>query len=156
MRYVLRAPLLALTALTLIAAGCGGGSDSTITPDSDGVVEIAMRDTRYEPDRIQVAVGDTVTFRFENEGAIAHEAFIGDEAAQEAHEAEMSASTMTTEHGAAMDPQADSADPGIPLRLEPGATGTLDYTFRESGTILIGCHEPGHWAAGMRAEIRIG
>ena len=37
----------------------------------------------------------------------------------------------------------------------PGATGELVYTFTRPGTVLIGCHEPGHYALGMRAVITV-
>jgi len=39
--------------------------------------------------------------------------------------------------------------------VAPGATGELVYTFTRPGTVLIGCHEPGHYALGMRAVITV-
>jgi uncharacterized cupredoxin-like copper-binding protein len=39
--------------------------------------------------------------------------------------------------------------------LPPGGTGDLTYTFRAGEDVLIGCHEPGHYAAGMRLAIAV-
>ena len=41
------------------------------------------------------------------------------------------------------------------ITVEPGSSGEITHTFTESGTILIGCHEPGHWEAGMKSTIAI-
>jgi len=35
------------------------------------------------------------------------------------------------------------------------ATVTLVYTFDHEGTLIIGCHVPGHYAAGMRGTITV-
>lgn len=35
------------------------------------------------------------------------------------------------------------------VRVAPGTTETLEYTFTELGHVLTGCHEPGHYEAGM-------
>lgn len=45
------------------------------------------------------------------------------------------------------------SDAGV---VEPGQTETFDYTFAsQAGEILAGCHEPGHYDAGMVAKITI-
>lgn len=41
------------------------------------------------------------------------------------------------------------------IAVEPGATGTLEYTFEQAGEILAGCHEPGHYEAGMVASMTV-
>jgi uncharacterized cupredoxin-like copper-binding protein len=129
---------------------CGDSDREVATPGDDDAVEITMKDNRFDPDRIRVRTGQKVTIRFDNEGALTHEAYIGDERAQEEHEAEMTAPKelpghdMGNEHG-----DADA------LRVEPGNTGSLEHTFDQTGTTLIGCHEPGHWAAGMRVRIEV-
>ena len=47
-------------------------------------------------------------------------------------------------------------DAGIPsLSLEPGETGEIVMTFDAGGTTIIGCHVPGHWAAGMRQDVTV-
>ena len=37
----------------------------------------------------------------------------------------------------------------------PGETGSLSMTFAEARSLLIGCHEPGHYEAGMRATLTV-
>ena len=37
--------------------------------------------------------------------------------------------------------------------LEPGETAEITHTF--DGATIIGCHEPGHWEAGMRLDIDV-
>jgi uncharacterized cupredoxin-like copper-binding protein len=41
------------------------------------------------------------------------------------------------------------------ISVEPGRSGTLVYGFTQPGRLEIGCHQPGHYAAGMIAEIRV-
>lgn len=47
----------------------------------------------------------------------------------------------------------DHSGDGQAIEVAPGATGDLTYTFDEPGTLLLGCHEPGHYEAGMVATI---
>ena len=41
------------------------------------------------------------------------------------------------------------------LTVEPGDTGELSYTFDEAGPVQIGCHEPGHFEAGMVLDVEV-
>jgi uncharacterized cupredoxin-like copper-binding protein len=104
-----------------------------------------------------------VTFHFENTGNATHDAFIGDAAAQLAHGEEMAAMTASTDSAPGSDSDGhDMGDmdgmhhgDGDALSLAPGGHGMLTYTFDEPGTYEIGCHQPGHYAAGMRVEITV-
>ena len=112
--------------------------------NADRVIEIeAADDFSFIPSEVSVAVGETVTFRVVNTGKIPHDFTIGDQEMQDDHEAEMSGGDM---HG--------GEDPNAML-LQPGETRELTWTFTDSGTILIGCHVPGHYAAGMKASLEI-
>jgi FtsP/CotA-like multicopper oxidase with cupredoxin domain len=42
------------------------------------------------------------------------------------------------------------------VTVQPGASQTLVYHFTQPGPLIIGCHEPGHYAAGMRADVTVG
>ena len=41
------------------------------------------------------------------------------------------------------------------VAVEPGATEMLEYTFEEAGEILAGCHEAGHYEAGMVTSMTV-
>ena len=158
----MRSRLLAVAlfgALSLTAAACGSGGKDVATPGDDGVIEVTMLDNRYEPDELRVKAGEKVKFRFENDGAVVHEAYIADEDAQQAHAREMNPTSDTPGHDMDMDTGASPTEPGDgsaePLRVEPGKSGTIERTFDQPGTFLIGCHEPGHWESGMRASIEV-
>lgn len=123
-------------ALGACATGSAGGSRT---------IDVTMDDDmRYAPDSFEFEVGDVVTFELRNEGELVHEMFIGDRAAHEAHEAEMREDPHSDAHG---DPAA--------ISVEPGATASLTYTFESAGELLAGCHEPGHYEAGMVASITV-
>jgi uncharacterized cupredoxin-like copper-binding protein len=151
--------LLALvpTAILLLAA-CGSDedddgsmtghdSDTTVADGStaDRTVEIKMVDNAFEPRTVDVELGETVRFVFENTGTAAHDAFIGDAEAQAAHEEEMS-EAEDMGHGA-VDDEA--------ITVDPGEEGELVHEFDQAGTIEIGCHEAGHYASGMKLDINI-
>ena len=132
-----------LTALVLIAllGACGGGDDGAAATRT---VEIEMRDIAFEPETLQVEQGEKIRFRFRNTGKLPHDAFIGDAEAQTDHEREMrDQDDGGHEHG----------DDGT--TVEPGQTGELTHTFAEAGTVEIGCHQRGHYDAGMKVTVTV-
>jgi uncharacterized cupredoxin-like copper-binding protein len=148
----LAAALIVSAGLLLVA--CGNDSSTA----SGQAIDITMTDNAYQPTQLSVPKGETVTLRFVNDGTVRHEAVLGDAAQQEAHQQEMSASTMMDNMD--MNPSS-GGDPGNmagdldAVVVEPGQTGTITTTFDQSGVILIGCHQPGHWEAGMKATIHV-
>lgn len=115
--------------------------------DADRTIEIEMLDSlRFEPETVDVQVGETITFALTNSGEIVHEFLIGDEEYQQEHAeemAEMNGGTMG--HG----------DRPNGIELDPGETGELTWTFTEEGELLYGCHEPGHYEGGMVGTINV-
>jgi uncharacterized cupredoxin-like copper-binding protein len=137
---------LVLIAIALLLAACSSGGSSTTSPTASAgprTIDVTMSDELlFEPTTFTVSAGETVTFRVHNAGRTLHEFYVGDEAAQAEHEAVMAEMGMA--HG-------DESDIGV----EPGATGSLEYTFADPGELLVGCHQPGHYAGGMRATIQV-
>jgi uncharacterized cupredoxin-like copper-binding protein len=41
------------------------------------------------------------------------------------------------------------------ITVDPGKTGELTHTFDRTGTVEIGCHQPGHYAAGMKLAVTV-
>ena len=117
-------------------------AEPSTAPES-GEVEVVMSDAmRFAPDPITVKAGEEVTFVVRNEGVIVHEFFVGTEEEQAEHADEMAEGGMRHGH--------DNA-----LSLKAGETGSLTMTFAEAGSLLVGCHEPGHYEAGMKASLVI-
>lgn len=153
MRLV-RLPLLAGTAaLVTLAAACGGTTPSASTANVGGgatpvdsrTVEVAMLDIEFDQTTLTVNAGETIDFRFTNNGKIAHDAFIGDAAAQMDHEIEMADMGDASGH-----PMEEAA-----IVVQPGDAGQLSYAFTEPGTYEVGCHQPGHYAAGMKIDVAV-
>jgi uncharacterized cupredoxin-like copper-binding protein len=143
--------VLALTS-ALVLAGCGDDDQGAASTAADRVVTVTMTDNAFDPAGLTVAAGETVTFRFENRGAAVHEAVIGDGAYQSAHSDAMDTidATPGTEH----DLSGASAGSEVVV-VQPGDSWDLTYTFIEAGTLLIGCHQPGHYESGMSAAITV-
>lgn len=134
-------------ALAILLAACGSDDpDTETTTPADRTVEIEMADNSFAPTDIEVTMGETVEFVFTNAGEVAHDAFIGSADDQAAHEDEMrDAEEMG--HGA----EADDA-----VTVEPGDEASLVYTFGDAGTVEVGCHQPGHYASGMKVDVNVG
>lgn len=124
-----RSTVLSVIGALLVA--CSGASES---PAGEArIVAVSMfDDMRYDPGELEFSVGQRVRFEVTNEGSVPHELFIADTAGQEEHAAEM----------AGMDGEMGHDEPGL-VRVEPGATETLEYTFKEAGQLLGACHEQG-------------
>lgn len=113
---------------------------------ADRIIEVATLDTfRFTPDPITVQVGETVTFRITNDGNVPHDVVLDDKDGQDAHEAEMAA--MAAGGNMTM------ADEVNGFALSSGESKDMTWTFTEAGTVFLGCHQPGHYAAGMIASV---
>jgi uncharacterized cupredoxin-like copper-binding protein len=152
----MRLPRLALVpaAALLVAACSSGGATPTASsaatssaPSASAAatrIEVTLTDSlKIEPASMTVPAGVPVTFVVTNSGVTDHEFYLGDEAAQTAHEAEMQ------EMGAM------GHDDPEGIAVDPGETRELTYTFNEPGETLAGCHVVGHYGGGMKATITI-
>ena len=131
---------------SVVAAGCGGSDHESHGSSADAkatrTINVVMKEFAYEPAAVTVNAGETVKFVFRNEGAVVHDAFLGDEAAQAEHEREMAAGDDHEGHEA--------------IKVDPGKTGELTHTFGKAGeALIIGCHETGHYAAGMKLTVTV-
>ena len=159
--------LLALAVGVFVVAGCGDdtGSDTTThdeeahsegfpfgepadAGDADRTIEIEVgNELVFRPDSATVSNGETVTFRITNTGTLEHDFLLGDEEAQEEHEAEMMEMMESGEEMEHSDPNA--------VAVPAGETAELTWHFTEPGTVLFGCHVTGHYAAGMKGTITV-
>lgn len=153
-----KALITLVTITALIGAGCGGsssGGDAAIPgkegapSEADREIEVVGTDSlEFDPEDIEVEVGETITFVVTNSGEIEHEFVLGNAAYQAEHEEEMSGGGDGGHvHG--------GGDPNI-LGVAPGETGEITWTFTEAGEVLYGCHEPGHYKGGMVGTITVG
>ncbi|MDQ3915425.1 MAG: plastocyanin/azurin family copper-binding protein [Actinomycetota bacterium] len=162
-----RSTRLAAAAAALLLAACGGegegaddhahahdhahdapaaGSFAFGSPgdpeEATRTVEVEAGDPfRFDPDEVELNVGETVTFVVSNDGDIVHEFVLGDRAYQDAHEEEMSSGAMHHE--------------GNAVTVAPGDTEELTWTFPSEGEVLYGCHVAGHYDAGMFGTISV-
>ena len=138
-------------------ADAGGDADhdtaaadhgAAVDPDPDAgiVVSVEMFEFGYVLDRDTVPVGEPVTFRFVNGGQDEHEAMFG--------------SSHQQEEFAAIDGHGGHDSGGhhgdiAALTLDSEAAGEIVMVFDSPGEVLIGCHLPGHWEAGMSAGLNV-
>ncbi len=134
---------VAVLAAGMITAACGDEGPSA--ENADRVVEVSMKDNAFDPNSLSVKSGETVTFKFTNDGALDHDAFIGDTDAQQEHGESMDSGDM----------EGHNMDDGDALLLEPGKSGEITHTFEDAGEVLIGCHQPGHYEAGMKSTVTV-
>jgi uncharacterized cupredoxin-like copper-binding protein len=125
-----------------VSSGVGGPADAG---EATRTVDVTTLDTlTFEPSQLNVAAGETVTFRVTNDGQAVHEFILGDAAMQQEH-----ADGMAQMGEGMVHDQANS------LTLQPGETKQLTWRFGETGVLEYACHQPGHYAAGMRGQITI-
>ncbi len=116
--------------------------------EADRTIEvIAQDDFTFSPSAIDISAGETITFVVSNRGNLPHDFTLGDAKTQDTHDAEMAEMMASGQMMAHDDANA--------VVLEPGETKELTWRFSEEGTFLIGCHQPGHYAAGMKATIDV-
>lgn len=146
--------LLVVTALLVGAtAGCAPRRGSAVRSTDERTVTIVMTDDAYSPSTVTVAADSEVTFAFVNRGRADHDAFIGTSTAQLAEPAAMASNGAgrTNDHpnGVMFVGHSDQ------VLIPPGRSGSLSYRFGGRETLVLGCHQPGHYEAGMKVLIRV-
>ena len=120
--------------LLLVASACSSEASGETS------VDVGIRFSRFNPDHFEFPVGSSVKFVVINKDPIDHELIIGNEHVQQVHEEGTEA-----HHG---------GRPGE-ISIPAGGTRSTTYTFDEPGTLLMGCHLPGHYDFGMRGDIDV-
>ncbi|MGH9186441.1 MAG: cupredoxin domain-containing protein [Acidimicrobiales bacterium] len=148
-----RSLAVAVAGVVLLVAACGDDDDATTSDGRDTTtrtIEVDMVDIAFEPDTLDVTRGEAVRFVFTNTGAIPHDAFIGDRDAQAEHADEMREAERAGHGDGHGGNEGDDA-----ITVDPGDTGELTYTFDEAGSVEIGCHQSGHYEAGMTIDVTV-
>jgi len=130
---------LAVAGVALLAA-LPGGLALLAPAGGPRAVELRMRYSSFSPARVEVDSGTTVRFVVRNDDPIDHEFIVGDERVQLAHE------RGTEAH--------HPPRPGE-MSVPAGTTAVTTYTFDQPGTLIFGCHLPGHYAYGMRGTVEV-
>ncbi|MEZ4595824.1 MAG: multicopper oxidase domain-containing protein [Chloroflexota bacterium] len=111
----------------------------TATPDDGAqVVEVSLLDSmQIKPAKITVKAGTPVRFVITNDGALEHDFFIGSDREQRQRRS------------------GEEPGPDRYVAVPPGETKTLLYVFPSPGKTIVGCVVPGHYSAGMKANVTI-
>jgi len=110
----------------------------------DRTIKVSMNDSmRFEPDSINVKVGETIKFDLDNVGAVKHEMVIGQ-------------LSYLIEHSEMMKkfPNMEHEEPNM-LLLESSSNGELIWKFTEAGQIDFACLQLGHYDAGMKGNVTV-
>jgi uncharacterized cupredoxin-like copper-binding protein len=114
------------------------------TASTGGVrtVDITIHFSRFEPEHVDVAPGETVRFVVRNTDPIDHEFILGDRYVQTIHE-----------NGTELRHPPKPGEMSVPA----GTTQVTTYTFpTTSEQLIFACHLPGHYAFGMHGTVTIG
>jgi uncharacterized cupredoxin-like copper-binding protein len=119
------------------ASGSFSFGEPAQASDADRTIKVTGTDElRFEPDEIDIEVGETVAFEFVNAGKGPHELVIGDAAAMGGHA-----------HG--------TAAPNATSTVEGGDSATIAWTFSQAGDFVFECHVADHHKLGMRGTITV-
>lgn len=127
------------------------GSDDTMHDDDTAVpdvtIDVIMSEFDYEPSSFTVMAGQTVMFSITNEGAIEHEFRLSNE-----HRIEEHIEAGHVDH----DDEGGHHEGGdIVVLLQAGESEDVIVTFSGDTTMYttVACLLPGHYEAGMRADL---
>jgi uncharacterized cupredoxin-like copper-binding protein len=149
--------------LAAFVAGCGGGAVATppIVPGTSAApreVNVIAYDYGYSPPVIDLVPGETILLHVVNAGLDVHEVVIGDATVQTAWErAEAAVAGAPPGPTPLISLPPDQA--GIRIVVRSGERVDLRWTVpldpARVGSLIFGCHIPGHWERGMWASVRV-
>jgi uncharacterized cupredoxin-like copper-binding protein len=132
---------LAALGMFVLLAGCSNQEVATLgepgdPAEVDRTVAVTADEFSFDPDSVDVSVGDTIEFVITNEGQSQHEFAIG---AQHQHDPGM----------------VHDASSGGTGPLQPGEERTLVWSFTEAGETSFACYIAGHNEQGMTGTITV-
>jgi uncharacterized cupredoxin-like copper-binding protein len=131
---------LALVGVALVGAAIPAYRIASAGP-GERTVHVTIHFSRFAPSNVVAAPGETIRFVVQNTDPIDHEFIVGDRQVQRIHE-------RGTE-------PLHPPKPGE-MSVPAGTTQVTTYTFpSEPGSLIFGCHLPGHYAYGMRGTVTI-
>jgi uncharacterized cupredoxin-like copper-binding protein len=105
-------------------------------------ITIDMTDElRFEPEEVEVKVGETVRFVVRNRGKLMHEMVLGTDESLHEH-AELMKKFPGMEH-----------DEPHMAHVEPGKEHVMGWQFTKAGEYHFGCLVPGHFDGGMKGRV---
>lgn len=142
------------------ASGPGGPEAIPDVPGARTVVIRALDDLSFVPKELTATVGERIHFVVYNEGRLPHEFLLGDTQTQNEHETAMatpSSSADGHDHGAMSmtSSQMPMKAPIAMLSLQAGETKDVTVPIESPGTLLYGCHVPGHYGGGMVGTLTV-
>ncbi len=123
------------------------------TADSPRVVNVIMRDYRFDPTPLYLVPGETVRLNVVNGGMVEHELVLGDESVQDAWSVANAAATPPAPFASAPPASVPAYVGGLHLLLGSGGSTSIDYLVPSSGGLQLVCHLPGHVERGMTGEV---
>jgi uncharacterized cupredoxin-like copper-binding protein len=135
-----------ISMLSIALAACGGtttASSGSTTPSASGAttVQVSLVDFKVQSSLTTFKVGVPYHFVVTNNGTTTHE-FMALPVAKET----------------ASEDERDAAEFFEVSELEPGHTGTADYTFTQAypaGVVEFACHVGSHFEAGMKLPFTV-
>ena len=134
--------------------------------DVSRIIKVVMYDNYYEPSSFQINAGETIKFEVENAGDLVHEFNIANKMMHIKHQPEMEkmveneillADSIDKEKMKKMAKTDKSMghSHSNSVLLEPKQKGEIIWKFINAVNIEIACNVPGHYQAGMIAEVNI-
>ena len=136
------------------------GNDAEV----DRVITVLMYDNYYEPNLIKVKKNETIKFLVQNKGELVHEFNIATKEMHIKHQPEMMKMAeneilLVNKIDKQKMKEMSKKDPSMAhshnnsVLLSPGERGELIWKFSNSVNIEAACNVPGHYEAGMIANI---
>ena len=166
----------AVALVAIVTTGCAGKTNPATATPAKTTVEITMTDMAFHPGVVTVPKGQPVVLRFVNHDSVQHEAIIGDNTVQDEFSKRLKADGSRSDSGTVGDSNGGTGDDPSKWKddhstwsgkdtsggesdravwVNPGKTAEITTTFATAGTLIIGCHEPGHYEGGMKAILTV-
>ena len=130
------------------------------------IIKVIMYDNYYDPSSFQINAGETIKFEVENAGDLVHEFNIANKMMHMKHQPEMEKmfdnqilfsdyiDKEKMKKMAKMDKSMGHSHSNSVL-LEPKQKGDIIWKFDNAVDVEVACNIPGHYQAGMIAEVNI-
>lgn len=125
------------------------------TTDSPRVVNVILRDYRFDPTPLYLVPGETVRLNVVNGGMVEHELVLGGTSVQDAWSLADAVATPPGPFATAPPASVPAGVSGLRIVLASGGSLSVDYVVPTSGTLQLICHLAGHVERGMTGEVAL-